>query len=174
MCEPATLALIGTGVALAGQAVTGYMGYQQKRGEAKVARANAKMKSEEAANAIDRKAEDQRTLARKYAALRGGQRAAMAANGVDLGFGSAADTLGDTQMFYGEDAQRLDDNYRDEIRGIDISAANYRSSASAARSAATGVLASTAFDMGSTILGGVGKQKKIAAARAGGGSGWGA
>lgn len=170
MCEPATLTLIAAGVAAAGTAVTGYMGYQQKRFESKVARVNAREKSAEAGRAITRQQEDQQLLARKYAAIRGSQRASMAANGIDVGFGSAADQLGDTAMLYGEDADRLNANYADEIRGIDISAANYRAEAKAAKRAATGIAISTAFDVGSTILGGVGKARGMNAARAGGGS----
>lgn len=170
MCEPATLTLIAAGVAAAGTAVTGYMGYQQKRFEGKVARANAREKSAEAGRAIERQQEDQQLLARKYAAIRGSQRASMAANGIDLGFGSAGDTLDDTSMLYGEDANRLNANYADEIRGIDISAANYRADAKAAKSAATGIAISTGFDVAGTILGGVGKSRGIQAARAGGGS----
>lgn len=165
MCEPATLTLIAAGVAAAGTAVTGYMGYQQKRFEGKVARENARQKSEEAGRAIERQQEDQQLLARKYAAIRGSQRASLAANGVDVGFGSASDQLGDTAMLYGEDADRLNANYADEIRGIDISAANYRAEAKAAKRAATGIAISTAFDVGSTILGGVGKARGINAAR---------
>ena len=94
----------------------------------------------------------------------------MAANGVDLGFGSSADLLDDTSQLYGEDANRLNDNYRNEIRGIDISAANYRADAKAAKHAATGIAISTGFDVAGTILGGVGKSRGIQAARAGGGS----
>jgi len=173
MCEPVTLAIAGTALAVAGSAVSGYMGVQQAKGEAKIARRNATMKSAEAADAISRRDEDNQTLARKYAAIRGSQTAAMAANGVDVDFGSAGGTLQDTGMFYGEDAARLNDNADNEIRGIDISASNYRAQADAARSKATGIAVGTAFDMGSTILGGVGQTKRIRASQAGGGSGWG-
>ncbi len=171
MCEPATLTLIAAGVAAAGTAVTGYMGYQQKRYEAKVDRVNATMKSEEAARAIERQQEDQRNLARKYAALRGGQRVAMAANGIDVDFGSASSVLGDTDMLYREDAATTNANYADEIRGIDISAANYRASAAANKRAATGIAISTGFDVGSSILGAVGKARGMSAARSGGAAG---
>lgn len=168
MCEPATLAIVAAGVSAAGTAVTGYMGYQAKRQEAAVARRNATMKAAEANDAIARREEDAQALARKYAALRGSQRASMAANGIDVDFGSAADTLADTAMFYGEDAERLNRNTANELRGIDIQAYNYRSQSQAAKGAATGIALGTAFDVGSTILGGLRQSSQLRAARSGG------
>lgn len=172
MCEPATLAIIGTAVAATGAGVSAYMGYQQQQFRSKVAAANSKMESERAASEITKGQAERRALARKYAGLTGSQRAAMAANGIDVDFGSAADLLGDTSSLYREDLKTSVDNNAAAVRGIDISAANYMAESRAAKQAATGELISGAFDVGSTILGGVGKVKKINAAKAGGASGW--
>lgn len=172
MCEPTTLAIIGTAVAATGAGVTAYMGYQQQQFRSKVAAQNAKMEGERAASEIQRGQEERRTLARKYGALAGSQRAAMAANGVDIAFGSAADMLGDTAQFYREDTQTAIENNAAAVKGIDISAANYMAESRAAKQAAKGELISGAFNVGSTILGGVGKVNKINAARKAGNSGW--
>lgn len=172
MCEPATLAIVATVAATAAAGVSGYSAYQQSKYQARVAKANAAMEAERVVGEIDRGAEERRNLARRKAAVRGEQTAAMAANGIDVEFGNAADLLGDTEQFYREDTATSLTNQADRIRGIDINVANYRAEAAAARSRATGQLISTGLDMGSTILGGVGKVKKIKAAQAGGGSGW--
>ena len=172
MCEPATLAIVATVAATAAAGVSTYANVQQSKYEVKVARANAKMEAERVVGEIDRGREERRTLARRTAALRGEQTAAMAANGIDVDFGNAADVLGDTDMMYGEDLGTSLRNENDRIRGIDINVANYRAQAAAAKSRARGQMIGGVLDMGSTILGGVGRVNKIRAAQAGGGSGW--
>lgn len=173
MCEPVTLAIIGTVAATASAGVAGYSAYQQSKYEAKVAKANASREAERVVGEIDRGREERRNLARRAAAVRGEQTAAMAANGIDVDFGNAADLLGDTQMFYGEDVATSLTNERERVKGIDINVANYRSQAAAAKSRGTGQLISTGLNMGSTILGGVGRVQGIRASQAAGGSGWG-
>lgn len=173
MCEPTTIAIAATVAAAASAGVGAYSAVQQSKYQAKVAKANAKLESERVVSEIDRGSEERRNLARRFAAMRGEQRAAMAANGIDVDFGNAADLLGDTEQLYREDTSTSLTNQRDRIRGIDINVANYRSEAAAAKSRATGQAIGGVLDVGSTILGGVGKVGKIKAAQAGGGSGWG-
>lgn len=173
MCDPVTLAVAGTAIAVAGSATAGYMQYNQSKYQQNVANANQRAENARAADAIDRGTQDQDRLARRYRALQGSQTAALAANGVDVDFGSAGGFLQDTRDLYREDADALGRNTGAEVKGIEISAANFGSQAKAAGMAATGAAVSTAFDMGSTILGGVGKVEKIKANRKAGGSGWG-
>jgi len=173
MCEPATLAIIGTAVATAGAGVTAYMGYQQQQFRSKVAAQNAKLEGERAASELAKGQEERRQLQRKYAGLAGSQRASMAANGIDVEFGSAADLLGDTERTYREDLSTSIGNNAAAVKGIDISSANYGAESAAAKQAATGELVAGGFNMASTVLGGVGKVNKIKAAQKAGGSGWG-
>lgn len=173
MCDPVTLAVAGTAVAVAGTATAGYMQYQQSKYQQKVAKANQANENARAADALDRGTQEQDRLARRYRALQGSQRAAMAANGIDVDFGSAGDVLQDTRDLYREDAKTLADNTLNEVKGIEISAANFGAQAKASGMAATGAAISTGLDIGSTILGGLGKVNKINANRKAGGSGWG-
>lgn len=173
MCDPVTLVVAGTAIAVAGTATAGYMQHNQSKYEQKVAVANQKAESARAADAIERGTIDQQRLARKSAALHGSQRAALAANGVDVTFGSSADFLQDTRDLYREDADTLAKNTANEVKGIDMSAANFGSKAKAAGMAATSAAVAAGFDSATTLLGGAGKVKKINAARSAGGSGWG-
>lgn len=167
MCEPATLTLIATGVAAAGTAVSGIMTAQQQRYQAKVADANAKISSQQAADALQRgKLEEQKSY-RRTAQIAGSQRAAMAANGIETDFGSAMRLQGDTAMIGAEEAANVRANAERESQGYDMEAGNYRSSAKASRMAATGTLVKTAFDTSSTILGGAQQYRKIQAGRSG-------
>lgn len=174
MCDPVTLTVAATAVAAAGAGFSAYMGVQQANYSRKVAQANATREGQRAASELERGQEERRQLMRKYGALGGSQRAAMAANGIDTEFGSAADTLGDTDMLYREDASTALKNNADAVKGIDISAANYTGQARAASMQAKGAAISGVFDVGSTILGGVGKVNKIQASQKAGQSGYGA
>src|SRR3546814_10733482 len=61
---------------------------------------------------------------RQVAQLKGKQRAAMAANGIDLNFGSALDVQGDTEMLAREDTSRLYQQGFQRARGYDVESAN--------------------------------------------------
>ena len=147
MIASTAMAALGTGIGAIQQSQAA--GYR-----AKVANANAKAESARARDAIARGKIDQQQLSRKYAAVRGEQEVAMAANGVDLGFGSASLTLQDTSMFLSEDSAALARNNLNEVQGIDMSAANFRSEAGAARQAQSGAIVGGIFGMGATALSG--------------------
>lgn len=97
---------------------------------------NAQMAEWQAADAIkrgDRAAGVSRMRTRQF---KGGQRAAMAANGVDLSFGSALDILNDTDQFGEIDAETIRDNaareawaLRQQAAGLSVDATMYRARA---------------------------------------------
>lgn len=164
MCEPTTLVLAATAVTMAGQGYAALQSAAASRYEARVADQNAKLENE----AAFRETENTKTAAlahyRRVAQLKGEQRVAQAANGVSLDFGSAADVAADTDMLAREDAQRIYDQGAEKVRGFDINAANYRSSAKASRFAAKGALIKGGLDMASTALSGATQYSKMKAA----------
>jgi hypothetical protein len=80
---------------------------------------------------------------------------------VGLDFGTAADVLGDTNMLSREDANRIYQQGAQRVRGYEIQSSNEMGQASADRQAGTGALVKGAFDMGSTVLGGVKQYKSL-------------
>ncbi len=161
MCGPPALALVAAGVAATGQIASGMSQASQLRYQAKIADRNAQLESQRALDAIERGKIERVQLDRRYSALQGEQQAAMAANGIDASFGSAAQVRSDTAMLRNEDAAALYNNQADELRGHDISAANYAADARGKRSAATGAIVSAAFGAASTALGGATQHKQL-------------
>lgn len=162
MCMPiATAALIGTALSAVG---TGFAALQQNaqgRYQAKVADQNARLSAEAAKQEQDNTRDALQQHWRRQSQLQGQQRVAMAAGGLDLGFGNAADLQADTAMLGREDAQRIIDQGANAVKGFDIESANYRSQAQASRQAASGALVEGVFGVASTALGGASQYKQL-------------
>lgn len=161
MCAPPALALVAAGAAAAGTMASGLSQASSLRYQAKVADANARLENQQTLDAIERGRSDRVQLDRKYSQLEGQQQAAMAANGIDLDFGSAAQVARDTAMLRNEDAASLYKDQDTEIRGHDINASNYIGDARAKRQAATGAVVSAGFGAASSILGGAQQYSKL-------------
>jgi hypothetical protein len=101
---------------------------------------------------------------REIARVKGQQTVAAAANGVSTDFGTAADVVSDTNMLGREDIANIYRQGDNQLKSHDVNVANYGAQASAAGSQASNALVSGAFDMGSSILGGVTQYKKAKAA----------
>lgn len=144
MCNPAAAALVVTVIA------GGYAAVQQRRMgqyQEDVAEENAKVAKLQAENAKQAgNVEEERARAR-VRMLMGQQRAAMAANNVDLSTGSPLDILGDTAGQGYADAALIRSNAVREAWGFDVGAQNERQRGKAARwngnAQATGTLLST-------------------------------
>lgn len=167
MCDPVSLTVAATAVAAAGTVVSGVNQSRQYAYKAKVDAGNAKLDQAASADAANRGAIEEQRQYRKNAQILGAQRAALAANGVEVDFGSAADLQADTKRIGQEDAATIRENTIREQRGFEISAANNLNEAAAGRASARSKLVETAFDTGKTILGGAKQVSSIKAARAG-------
>ena len=136
---------------------TGFAALQanaQSNYQARVADQNAKLAAEAARTQQDATRQELQSHWRRQAQLQGQQRVAMAAGGLDLGFGNAADLQADTAMLGREDAQRIIDQGGNAVRGFDIETSNFRSQAQASRQAADGALVEGIFGVATTALGG--------------------
>lgn len=161
MCDPLTLTAISTGVAAIGQGISAYSAHQQGVYEARVARQNARFEQDRARDAQERGLEEARRYQRQLGQEMGAQNAALAANGIDITFGSAFDIRGDTAVAGREDVQTIYRNTEREVQGFDVSSANFRAEAKAAKRRATGALVQGAFGIGSTVLGGAQQYRRI-------------
>jgi len=152
MCDPVTLTLAAAAVTMAGQGFSALQSSQQAKYQSKVADRNADLANEAAQQEQANTRQEALAFYRRQAQLKGQQRAAMSANGIDVNFGSAADLQADTEMLGREDARRLYDQGAQKTRGFEIEASNFGGEANAARSAASGALIGGAFDMAGTAL----------------------
>ncbi|BEU99968.1 hypothetical protein [Novosphingobium olei] len=155
MCLPAaTLALVATGISAVGTGIGAIQASNMANYRAKIEERNASIERE----AANQEAQNTRDAAlqhyRKVAQLKGQQIVGAASNGVVGSFGTAADTLADTDVLATEDAGRIYRQGEQRVRDHDIAAWNNQAQASADRTTASNSLVKGAFDFGSTVLGG--------------------
>lgn len=124
------------GMGTAGAIIQAGGAYKQAQGQrsameyqASVAQFNSKIAEGQASDAIraGQTAEENHDL--KTGAIMGAQRAALAANGVDLGSGSANDVLTTTKFMGKRDALQIHDNALMQAWGYRTQAANFTSQA---------------------------------------------
>ena len=155
MCDPVSgMIIASTAVAAIGKGVEAANKAHQYKYEARVATRNAALENEAARDAIDRGRVEAQRQYRKIGQVKGAQNAAMAANGVDLAFGSALDVQRDTAMLGAEDIGQIYKGSAQEVRGFEINASNYRAQARGARMRKKGAIVEGVFDVASTALDG--------------------
>ena len=156
MCGPAALLplTIASGVASAGgHILSAAQTAATARYQAQVSERNAQLTADQQAMAANNARTEQQRFYRQLGQREGAQRAAMAANGVDLSFGSALQVQQDTAMLGAEDAEQLHRQAAQTDLGYDITAANQRAQAQGYRQQAAGAWAKLPFDMAGDILG---------------------
>lgn len=168
MCGPAAvipLAIAATAVTAAGAIYQGNVAAAQGKYEAAVANQNAKMERAASDDARQRGETEQLRHYRRVAQVLGAQRAQLAAGGLDVTFGSAADLQGDTMALGLEDSAIIAENTRREMQGYDISAVNYTAQGRAARMRGNAARVGGYVSAASTILGGASQVGQIKAGR---------
>ena len=145
MCEPTTIAMAAMAV---GGGVSAFSAIQQGKTAQKVANNNATMAEYAAQDAQKRGEEDAMAVQRKAAALKSSQRVGLAANGLDLSYGTAADLQDQTDFFAQSDAATARTNASREAWRLRAGGEQDRAAGAAARSnanlQAAGTLLSTA------------------------------
>ncbi|MFL0418420.1 hypothetical protein ACH0CP_12710 [Sphingomonas sp. 179-I 2A4 NHS] len=154
MCDPGTLLIAATATAAIGAGVSAAQNAAMSNYQAKVADRNAGLANGQARDAQERTRTQALRVGRQVGQMKGQQRAAMAANGIDLGMGSALQVQQDAAMIGAEDIAQVYRQGDEEVRGFTLNAANYRAQAKGARQAAAGAIVGGAFDVGTTMLGG--------------------
>lgn len=165
MCDPGTLMLASTAVTMVGKLQSGIYAAGQARYAAQVAEQNKQIAREGAEDAIVQGQKKQRQLGRDIAQRVGSQVARMAANNVDVAYGSAGRTTEDTKLLGREEAEAISENIRRSVRSRQIDAWNYESEKRARKSEAGQAIAATAFGVASTALGGATQYAKFRAGR---------
>jgi hypothetical protein len=134
--------------------------------EGELARRNAALEVERARDSNERGRLEARSFFRDVGQVKGQQAASMAANGIDVGFGSAVRTAEDTQMIADEDATSLYRNIGERTRGFDINASNFRSEAAAARARGRAAITGGVIGAASSLMSGF-QQQSMTRARLG-------
>lgn len=155
MCGPAAIPLaIASAVVTAGGTMLSAVGQsQQYRASARIDDANAKIASAQTLDSIQNTNLEALQLSRKHSAVAGQQVAAMAANGVDLSFGSAVAVQEDTAMLAAEDRAQLYKEGAARTLNFDREAWNWRGRAASDRAKASGAITAGILSSLGTALG---------------------
>ncbi len=156
MCEPTTI-LMGVGLAAGA-----YGSYQQAQGQkalagynAQVAANNATLSEYAAQDATRRGEEEVAAIRRNADMLKGSQRASMAARGLDLAEGTAAELQDQTDFFALTDTNTARNNARREAWSIRNQGANYTGESNMQRATARSI--NPLMAAGTTLLTGAGQ-----------------
>jgi hypothetical protein len=137
----------------------------EARYESKVATHNARLEQSRADDALQRGTTEAIRYQKQLSQTEGQQNAALAANGIDITFGSAAVVRGEAARAGMEDTITIYKNAAREAQGYEINAANFRADAAAKKTQAKSAIISGIFNMGSTVLGGATQVSKLKAAQ---------
>ena len=155
MCELTTMLMIGSTVmGAAGAVQQGKAANASAQYNAQVADVNAKLSEIQARDAVARGAIDEQQQRMKTSLTLGQQRAAMAANGVDLKFGSPLDALVDTATMGELDALTIRTNTYREERDIRQQGLNAQGQASMMRAEGAAAKSGGYLSAMGTVLGG--------------------
>lgn len=155
MCN-ATAALGAQGFGAASSAVSSYYSAQSQKAslglQATIADINAQTAESTAQQALYSGQRQEQASRLRTANLKGRQTASLAANGIDLGQGSALRVLTDTDTFGEIDANTIRANAVRSAWGYRTQATNYQNQALQARSAAGAI--SPSMSLATSLLGG--------------------
>lgn len=159
MCSPIALMAVSTGVSAVGAYSQSQAQQDALSHQSQVAANNATIAEQQARLVLEQGATAEQNQRLKTAAIHGEQRAAMAANGIDLGEGTATELLTTTKYMGERDALTIRDNARRTAWGYQVGAQNYMDNSGALKasadsispgmSAATSLLGSAASVAGS-------------------------
>ena len=156
MCLPlaAGIALASGVVSAAGAVMQGQQASAQANYNAAVAKSNANQEVQAYQTERGNEVDERMRFWRQVGQIKGQQVAAMAANGIDPGFGSGARLQSDTRMLANADAQNLYRNEEMKRKGYLIDASNYTAEAMAQKMQGHAAVVNSYFGAVSSLLGG--------------------
>lgn len=158
MCDLMMALTIGsTLLGAAGQIQQGNAAASAAKYNAQVAEMNATLSDRKAKDALERGKIEEQNKRQEIAQLKGRQQASMAANGVDLSFGSPLDTIVDTAVLGELDALTVRRNANREAYDYEVQAVNGRADATLSRMNAKAAKTGGYLGAVGTVLGGAGK-----------------
>lgn len=171
MCAPvAAVAAVAAGVmSAAGTLVQGMSAQQQGNYESAVAKQNARLEIEAARESEKTGYQERRKFWREVGQTKGQQIASMAANGIDVDYGTAGRIQDDTRLLSNEDAENLYGNIRQRTRGHLINAGNFQQEAKAAKRRGRAAMTASVFGAAGSLLGGISQMQGMKAKLGGGG-----
>lgn len=128
---------------------------QKKAGEYQqaVAQENKKLADQKATDELNRGAEEAAQVRRQTQLRLGAQRAALAANNLDLQTGTSLDILGDTALYGAVDERRAKENARRRAWGYQLEGQNYQWQGDLARFNARAGAQATYLNAASNVTG---------------------
>ena len=169
MCLPAVPLLIASTVLSAGASI--YGGFQQAgqaRYAAGISEQNQRIAAGQANDSENNTSLEAQRRYRMLAQTKGSQEASLAANGVDLNFGSALNIQRDTAMIGAEDVAQIYKAGSERTKALDIEGWNYGAEAKAQRSKASGAIVNGFLSAASTALSGASQTSAMKAKLKGG------
>lgn len=155
MCEIATALMIGsTLMSAVGTIQQANAQSKAARYNAQVSEMNATLAERRARDAMERGAREEQKKRQEVAGILGQQRASMAANGLDLGFGSPLDLMIDTAVAGEMDALTIRSNTYREAYDYRVDAAGRRADAGLQRAQASAAKTGGYLSAAGTLLGG--------------------
>lgn len=137
MCDPVTLMAIGTGVSVLGTVQQASAASANAKFQQQVALDNAARTTEQMRDAAERGADEEQRVMAEGSRVVANTRGALAANNMDLTFGSPLDTILETSVEVERDAYRVRRNTEREVRDLEVRRANFRNNASASAAEAS-------------------------------------
>ena len=150
MCDPVT---IGTTLTVASTVAQGYAAQQQGQFERGVSRFNARQLENEATQTRNKGVEEENLQRQRTANFIAGQRAQLAAQGIDIGSGSALALQEDTATIGELDAKRIKTSFLDEASALDTQAEITRDQGDAAAAAGRNAFTGSLLTAGGQVLG---------------------
>jgi len=161
MCDISMIfGLVGSVISGVGQMQAANAQAKAAEYNAKVQDMNARIAERQARDAIERGQDEEQRKRMEVQRILGQQKAAMAANGVDLTFGSPMDVIVDTAVLGELDALTIRSNAYREAYQYRVDAANRRAGATMNRMEASAARTGGFLSAAGTILGGVGDAYK--------------